>query len=207
MATLFAGAAGISGVSPSVVGGTGTAGKIFTALPAAVNWNYASYSTSQTTTSAAPATINIPGNGEWEGQPFTVHAAGNLYIHGTSPTINFVLQNGTSLTATSNTTFATATATSLTTAATYPFTVSASLQGDSTSGIVQISNITMYCDGATLTSPVGTSLTGIKFATTSGTDGYPQGNSPAISIVFGVTFAVSDALNKASLMSFYADGR
>ena len=196
---------GISGVTPSVVGGTGTSTKIFTAPPT-TNWLYASYSSSQSTTSATAAGLPVPGNGVLEMTPFTVRASGKVYVHGTSPTINFVLQKGTSLTAASNTTFLTlASAASLTAGSTIPWYLDVTLQGDSTSGIVQVINGRIVTNG-TSGSVTSTDLTGITFTTTfTGPDGYPTGNAPAFTVVCGVTFGVSDSTNTCSLGSFFLE--
>ena len=152
-----------------------------------------------------PATLLIPANGTKNGVPFTVRASGNLYVHGTSPTINFQLCNGTALAGSPpvNNVISTLTsAQSLSTGATYPFAFNATLQGDSTSGVVQVTNATFYCNGVsgTLTN---TDLTGISF----GGPGFPApaGGGAALSLVFGLKFGVADALDTASLLSFYAE--
>lgn len=169
--------AGINYASPSTVGGTGTTAKIF---PSLLN-------------SLSPATLALVQ--AQNGQQVTVKASGTLFVHGTSPTINFLLQNGTSLTAGSNTTFATLTSVaSLTTATQYPFAVKVTLQGDSVSGIVQVVDAEIVCNGVS-GAATKTSLTGINFA----------GPGAAANVVFGVTFGVSDALNTASLLQFNAE--
>jgi len=189
--------AGISGISPVTVGGTGTTAKIFPSL----------------LSSTAAASLVIPASGEYEGREIVIRAAGKLYVHGTTPTINFVLQSGTSLTAASNTTVATlAAAASLTTAHTYPFAFQAVLQGDSTSGIVQVVEADFACNGAVQTVEgtgiTATSLTGINFLAGGPTGIVLAGNGnggAAINLVFGLTWAVSDAANTASLDQFFAE--
>lgn len=191
---------GVSGLSPSTVGGLGTTAKIFPALgkqqPAG--------------TVSLPLTILVPNNGAFEGQQFDVGASGNLTLGSTSsPTINFLLQNGSSLTYSSNTTICTLASalTGLTVSDSYPFSFKATLQGDSLSGIVQVVYASMFIDGATAGTITSTSLTGISFLTNASTGQNPAlvGNSPAaqaLSLVFGITFGVTDAKNAANLMQF-----
>lgn len=166
--------AGVSYASPSTVGGTLTLAKIF---PSLLN-------------NLAPASLAVPVSAN--GQIITVRASGNLFVHGTSPTVNLVLQNGSSLTAASNTTVSTGTsAQALTTGATYPFAAVIDLQGDQTSGIVQVVNAKFVVDGISV-ALTNTSLTGVSF----------NGSSAALNLVVGITFGVSDALNTASLQEF-----
>lgn len=205
---LFSKALGVSGLAPSKVGGTGTNPMIFPGLMGA-GFQVASI---------APAAIIVPNNGVFEGQLINIVAAGKVFVHGTSPTLNFVLQNGTSLTAASNTTMATLSAAqALVTAATYPFCVEVGIQGDSTSGIVQVVYASATINGVAyelsangrVDSPkiTQTSLTGISFLPTQPTATQPDPIQPnqALSLVFGLTFGVSDALNAASLDSMYAE--
>ena len=87
-------------------------------------------------------------------------------MHGTSPTLNFVFQQGKSLTATSNTTMATLTsAQSLTTGAYYPWQFKASLFADALSGVMQIGNATFICNGVSGTLTL-TDLTSVNLTTT-----------------------------------------
>lgn len=182
---IFASAAGIIGLNPSKVGGTGTSIKIF---PSLIPPTFGAASVN-------PASLSVAGNGALEGKAFTVRASGNLFVHGAYPTVNFTLQSGTSLTASSNVTVATlASAQSLTTAATYPFSFKADLQGDSASGIVQVVSAVISCNGVSGT-VTATDLTGVSFL----------GPNAALNLVFGVTFGVSDGLNAASLMQFSAE--
>jgi hypothetical protein len=188
--------AGINPAQPSVVGPiNSTTMQIFPAVGLGLGFQVAP---------TAPAQLFVPANGAMNGVPFSVHASGNVFVHGSSPTINFALYNGTSLTAASNgTAISTLTsAQSLTTAATYPFSYQATLQGDSTSGVVQVIGATFYCNGVsgTLTN---TDLTGITF----GGPAFPApaGGGAALSLCLGIKFGVGDALDTASLMSFYAE--
>jgi hypothetical protein len=187
--------AGITPQNPSVIGPISTT--TMQIFPALVGLGFQVAPT-------APAVLSVPANGNFNGVPISVHAAGNLFVHGTSPTVNFGLFNGTSLTVGSDgTALSTLTsAQSLTTAATYPFSFAATLQGDSTSGVVQVTNATFYCNGVsgTLTN---TDLTGISF----GGPAFPApaGGGAALSLVLGIKFGVADALDTASLYSFYAE--
>jgi hypothetical protein len=186
---------GVSGYSPALVGGTGTTFKIFPSL-LGPGFNNGGASLSPTTGTPA-AILNVPGAGVYEGRQFEVNASGYIYAHGTSPTINFGLYNGTSLTVGSDGTAIStlASAQSLTTAATYPFAYNAILQGDSVSGVVQVVNAKFVCNGVgAIASLTNTALTGVNFLT----------SSPALNLVFGIEFTVSDALNKAALMEFVA---
>lgn len=179
--------AGVNYANPVIAGGTGTLAKIFPAP--SLNFNVAS---------TVPAALLIQA--QQQGQIVSVKAAGNVFLHGASPTVNFEIQNGTSLTAASNSTIATMNAAqSLTTGATYPFAITLDLQGDQTSGIVQVVNASIVCDGVSGTVTKST-LTGINWT---GANQFYSNGAP-LSLVVGVTFAVSDALNTASLFQFEA---
>lgn len=190
---------GVSGLLPANIGGTGTVAKIFPALSKQVP---------NAGASSLPLTLLIPPNGAFEGEEFTVQASGNVTFGSTaSPTINFLLQNGSSLTAASNTTIVTlAAAKAGTTSSTFPFSVRIRLQGDSKSGIVQVTYVEAFMDNATLGTTTNTALTGINFLSGASTGQNPvnDGNTlpVALSLVFGLTFGVSDAANAANLMQF-----
>lgn len=194
---VFSQGGGVSPYTPSLVGGTGTTAKIFpsllgtgfgtggNALTAAPSSTFLTPPVVPASTPAA--TCFIRGTGEFEQQQIDVKASGVVFIHGTSPTVNFLFQQGTSFTSGSNTTMATlASAQSLTTNASYPFYFKCTLQGDSISGVLQIQNATFSCNGVSGSLTL-TDLTGINLTTT----GY--------SFVFGITFGVSDSTNKAAL--------
>lgn len=201
----------VSGVSPLIVGGTGTTGKIFPAVAASLPVN-AAQPLPPGQIVGGPAAMLIPANGAYEGQPFEVVISGTVTTGTTaSPTINFVLQNGSSLTATSNTTMATLTAPFAASISTsYDFNLIVLLQGDSKTGKVVANPSLSACqiNGANEALTL-TALTGISFLTNASTGQNPifNGNSssPALSLVCGVTFGVSDAANSASLMSFFID--
>lgn len=193
MSDLSLAAGGISPYTPSLVGGTGTTAKIFPSLlgPGFGNGGNALGAAPSSTalvpptaaTGTPPALVTIPGTGQYEQQALAFVASGYVFMHGTSPTINFVLQNGTSLTAASNTTVATlASAQSLTTGAYYPWSFSMKGQGDSVSGVFQCFSAVWSCNGVFSGTVTLTDLTGINLTTTN------------LNFVFGVTFGVSDAL-------------
>lgn len=190
---------GVSGLIPSAVGGLGTTAKIFPALGKQQPAGTVSF----------PLTLLIPNNGQFEMEAFEVQASGNVTFGSTAnPTINFVLQNGSSLTVGSNTTICTLTAALAgTVSSTFPFEVRVRLQGDSKSGIVQVGTVEAYMNNATMDATTNTKLTGISFLANASTGQNPalNGNSPAayaLSLVFGLTFGVSDANNAANLAQF-----
>lgn len=195
-------AGGISSYTPSLVGGTGTTTKIFTSLlgsnfpPGGGNALTAAPSTKAltvpTSTSAA-ASVLLRGTGEYEQQLISVRIGGFVYVHGSSPTVNFLFQNGTSLTSGSNTTMATLASaqTGLTTANYYPFLFKMDMQGDSVSGVLQLASATWSCNGVSSGTVTLTDLTGINLV-----------NGAGLSFVFGITFGVSDALNVGCLSQF-----
>lgn len=201
----------VSGVSPLIVGGTGTTGKIFPAVAASLPVNAAQPIVPGQIV-GGPAAMLIPSNGSYEGQPFEVIISGTVTTGTTTtPTINFILQNGSSLTAGSNTTIATLTAPfSASISTSYDFNLIVLLQGDSKTGKVVANPSLSACqiNGANEALTL-TALTGINFLTNASTGQNPifNGNSssPALSLVCGVTFGVSDAANSASLMSFFID--
>jgi hypothetical protein len=180
---------GVNGYNPSLVGGTGSGtAKIFPSLLGTGFDNGGG--TLPQPSGVVAAECLIPGTGQFEQQIISVEAAGYVFVHGTSPTINFVFQQGSSLTPGSNTTMATLTSNqSLTTGATYPWAFKCQLQGDSVSGILQIMNATFYCNGVSGTLTL-TDLTGVNLTTTN----YP--------FVCGIEWGVSDSLNKAALSSW-----
>jgi hypothetical protein len=192
MSEPFAVGGGVGPYTPSLIGGTGTTAKIFPNLLANATGLPAGFGVGSPAASApyAPAVVTIPGTGQFEQQKISLVAGGYLYVHGTTPTVNFVVQNGTSLTATSNTTVATLTSVqTLTTANFYPWSVTLSLQGDANSGVLQVFSATIACNGVSGTATL-TDLTGVNLTTT------------ALNFVVGITFGVSDALNVGALSQF-----
>jgi len=176
---------GINYANPSTIGGTGSGVKIFPGL--------------LTTTSAAILQILE----QQQGQIVTLNAAGNVHLHGTSPTIIPTLQSGTSLTSTNNTTISALTSAQLfaSTGATYPFALQIKLQGDQSSGILQVVSTTFTCNGVNSTSFTNTSLTGVKFSGGSAGDGFSN-PEVGVSLALGLNFGVSDAANSANLYQY-----
>jgi hypothetical protein len=199
MSEPFSAAPGVSAFTPSLIGGTGTTTKIFPSLLGSGFGTGANALTSQasktlptvpTPVGAAAASVLIRGTGEYEQQVISITAGGFVFVHGTTPTVNFVLQQGTSLTAASNTTVATlASVQTLTTNATYPWALKLSAQADAISGIMQFFAATISCNGVSGTVTL-TDLTGVNLTTT------------GLSFVLGVTFGVSDGANVAGLSCF-----
>jgi hypothetical protein len=192
MSNPFVRAGGVSAYTPSLIGGTGTTTKIFPNLLTNNNGIPAGFGSGSPPPAApfAAAVATIRGTGEYEQQQISLSASGYVFVHGTTPTVNFVVQSGTSLTAASNTTCATLTSVqTLTTAAFYPWALSLKLSSDAFSGIVQIFGATIACNGVSGAATL-TNLTGANLTTT------------ALNFVVGITFGVSDALNVAALSQF-----
>ena len=184
----------------SLVGGLLTTTKIFASplgpgfMNGGANFGYQTAPvTVPAYASGTPAAfLTIPGNGVYEQQQVELRASGFVFVHGASPTVNFLLQSGTSLTynASGQTTVATlASAQSLTTADYYPWYFGVKMQADALSGIMQFQNATFACNGTSGTVTL-TDLTGINLTTTN------------VNFVIGITFGVSDALNVAGLAQF-----
>jgi len=159
-------------------------------------------------------------NGRVGGVRFGVKASGNVYVHGTSPTLNFQLLGDLGNTPTTDVDMLTLTsAQALTTATSYDWTLSVELYGSAApasagkvggSGSLQVANASLLL-GSTITpvtSMTAAALTSVNFAGTYNTD-YPTGSHdgivyPAFFLKFGLTFGVSDAANLASITEFYA---
>jgi hypothetical protein len=191
---------GVRGFAPALVGGTGTTTKIFPSILGSGFNNGAAnlqngFATNPITVPTAvagtgPAQVAIRGTGEYEQRNIAIEAGGFVFVHGASPTLNFLFQNGKSLTSGSNTTMATlSSAQSLTTANYYPWQFKASMFGDSLSGVLQISGAVFVCNGVSGTVTL-TDITGINLTTTN------------LQFCIGVTFGVSDSLNVGALGQF-----
>lgn len=190
--------AGFRPNSVGLVGGLLTTTKIFSSglgpgfMNGGANFGYqtAPVTVPAPATGTPAASVIIPGNGVYEQQQVDLRASGFVFVHGVSPTINFLLQKGTSLTSGSNTTVATlASAQSLTTGDYYPWYFTLRMQSDAISGIMQFQNATFSCNGTSGTVTL-TDLTSINLTTTN------------VQFVLGVTFGVSDALNVAGCAQF-----
>lgn len=171
--------------SPATVGGTGTTSKIY----------------AQSNSAATPFVLYAPNGGQLEGAKFVVRAGGNVFVHGTTPTVIVSLYGKTSipasgpLTATNYTEIGqTGSAQTLTTAATYPWVIEAELQGDSVSGVLQGTYKVLVNNVFKAEAALDNTITSVNLNPTTG----------GVSLVFvvGVTFGVSDALNTATLDQF-----
>ena len=158
-------------------------------------------------------------NGRVGGVHINVVASGSVYIHGTSPTLNFGLGGELGNTPQTDVVMATlASPQSLTTATSYDWTFTAGLYGSAApasagkvggSGSLQVVTANFFLGStiAPVTSMTLLPLTGVNFQGDYGTD-YPSGShtgvtSPAFFLKFAFTFGVSDAANLASLTEFY----
>lgn len=179
------------------LGGTGTTAKLFV----------------QANNSAAPFVLQPPID-VCEGRQIYIRAGGRLFVHGASPTVVtslYGVQGGVPAsaptTATSYTSLASQSAQALTTAATYPWSIEAILQGDSKSGILQ-GAFRVACDNVvTAWAALSSTLTGVLFNSSlqgpgSGDTAQNAASAPPFTLVLGVTFAVSDSLNTANLNQF-----
>jgi len=169
------------------VGGVGTTAKIF-AQPANL---------------LAPFTLAVPSEFLLEGIQFNVKASGWVFVNGTTPTVQFNLYSGTSLTPGSDTAVSAlpGTPATLTTNAFYPFAFTATFQGDSNSGILQGAAKLMLNNVLTAEAAV-TALTGIAFGTAFNAANPAATQGPAVNLVAGITFGVSNAANLAQLNQF-----
>lgn len=136
--------------------------------------------------------LAVPGSTRFNGKKMLVRAAGFATVGGTSPTLNLVLQSGTSLTSGSNTTLATlGSAQAVTTSASYPWMLEAILEGDSTTGKLQGAFSIILNNVVSAWAALSNGLTGLNFAT-----------EPVFNLVIGVTFGVANAANTATLTDF-----
>ena len=197
----------VNGAAPVTVGGAGTGIFYFPNLPAASSWLPAgtpgvNAAVSSNQIGATPsATSNnggllVPGRSVLNGQPFSISAAGNILFGtgevSTTGKVGLYLSN----VAASNTSpnYQTLIELTLTNQTLdnvyYPWFLGVDLQGDTQSGILQI---TKYGGiNGTITTPTQvTALTGISFAV-----------EPAFTIVCGVTFGASNSGNSANLFQF-----
>lgn len=165
-------------------------------------------------------TMPLPGNGKLSQIRWGVIASGTLFIHGTTPTINFSLIGSLGNTPSTDVVLATLTAAqSLTTNASYEFSLEAKFIGAQAAptvgaaggdGKVQLINADWFA-GSTDTLNSGMTLlplTGVDFFGRYNPD-YPVGANngvlfPPFLLKLGLTFAVSDSANLATLNEFYA---
>lgn len=164
---------------------------------------------------AQPAVMLLaPGSYRLEGEPFLVKAGGVVYVHGTTPTLAVALYyvNNTTYnssafqlaqTTPASWTLAHTTATpqSITTATIVDWAMTATMQGDSQSGVLAGSvTYTIGNNAPTVGAAVTNTLT-----LNTGVAGGMSIEPPAVFGV-GLTFAVSDALNVGQMNYFYIEG-
>src|ERR1700677_35486 len=195
----------INGAGPGTGGGKGTLPKYFPAQPGS----------GIGVTSTKNGFLFVPDNNEANGQRLTVAASGNFTIGSgatTSPAVTVGLypvtfanataqinSNPSALGLTSTATIGATPIISATFAAAsdltgyYPWALTCDLEGDSTSGLVQVLSGSIVIDGTGTSATIGlvSGLTGINFASVA-----PYG------VVVGVTFSVSDPGALANMYQF-----
>lgn len=184
---IISSSAQLSGQATVSVGGPGTGVLVYPSL-LGTGFNNGN----SQTTSNGPAQV-IARAPQSEGQRFVIQGSGNIFVHGTSPTVVISLYKGKSLTAASDTLIATCSATAVTTATTVPYAFSIVGQGDANSGLIQFGSATLLINGVATTFTVqasGIPLTSQNLLTTD------------VPFCTSVQFGVSDALNKAILQQF-----
>lgn len=191
---------GATPFGPSSVGGTSTSAQMFPAL----GGNFTASSSNLST--SAVLSCAIPNNGQYEQKRFAVIASGKFFVHGTSPTQVWKMYNGTSLTPTSNTVVLTMSAlTGLTTNAWYPWTWASVMQGDSSSGILQVTSSSLWVDNATAGTITLTGATGVAFGGATGLTGSGYSASYALNLCMSFQQTVSDAKNICYCSEFYIE--
>jgi len=196
---------GVNGLTPSKVGGTGTAVKYFPRpLPGWAGAAGAGPGGSLPTTPSSASAVGalwLPAQNVFNGQQFNVLASGSFGSDSGDPsgTVNIAVYAVTgSLSSPVYTALGQTGAVAPTFASAQPWAVDLSLIGDSDSGILSGSYLAV--DGNAIVTPavVLTRLTGFNFNT--GNPALQQG--AVLGFVVGVTFGTSDATNKASLYEF-----
>lgn len=187
------------------VSGAGTTAKIFPVPNSVVPAG----GTSQ------PAVVLLtPGSYRLEGEPFLIKAGGVVYTHGTSPTLAVALYyvNNTTYnssafqlaqTTPASWTLAhtTATPATPTTGTIVDWAMTATMQGDSQSGVLA-GNVTYTIGNTAATTPAAVTNT---LTLNTGIAGGMYIEPPAVFGV-GLTFGVSDALNVGQMNYFYIEG-
>ncbi len=196
---------GVNGLTPSKVGGTGTAVKYFPRpLPGWAGAAGAGPGGSLPTTPSSTSPVGalwLPAQNVFNGQQFSVMAGGSFGSDTGDPsgtvTIQLYAVTG-SLASPVYTSIATTGAMTPTFAAAQPWGLQAELLGDNDSG--QLTGAYQAYKGASVTAPtiITTVLTGLNF--NAGNSALQQG--AVLGFVVGVTFGTSDATNKASLYQF-----
>jgi hypothetical protein len=216
----------VNGNNPSTVGGAGTGLFYFPSPPSANAWNAGAVGVNTAISSnqqgGTPSATNytgqlsVPGRGILNGQRFSVSASGNaLFAVGeasTTATIKINLNNGTIATPVITDLLGTSVQLSTSTAGSgsdnvyYPWSVVLTFEGDSQSGVLQISK-TAIVNGVLIAPTAVTAVTGINF--------YPGQQPPfsagfvpeyAFGLAVGIQFGASAAGNSANLFQFQLNG-
>lgn len=182
----------VNGLTPSSVGGTGTAVKYFPNLPGSA------IGTANTTPSATSSVgqLPFPGSSRLNGQKAHINVVGYVDTDNTivCPTVEIALYANISTTSTpSYTKIATTTATTAGNFNNEPYSLDVDIYGDSNSGIVYGWQRCMY-NGAianTAAKALTANLSGINMAA-----------EPPFGLVVGVTFGTTGAKNIAYLTQF-----
>lgn len=168
------------------VGGTGTSMDIF---PLSSN-------------SSKACILTVPASAKLEGRKWRASAQGVVTVAGTSPTVTLSIQSGTSLTSGSNTTVAASSAISLTTSASYPWLIEIECVGSTLSGTLSGYVRSEVGSAVPVVAALASVLSGLVFTPSVGRDNIINMADPAISLVIGVTFGVSNASNLATMYQF-----
>lgn len=179
--------------NPSTVGGTGTGAKYFTAP----SNNFTSGVSTAPSSSSAVGQLLVPGNGELEGQPFLITAAGDFEVGsgGACPNVTIDIQANTgtaaSPTYTTIITSGAITAQNLT-GTFYSWFLQGRVVGTSASGILSGLQYGSIDNTARAQIALTSALSGLNFSST----------SPAFGLVARITFSVSESGNSANLYHF-----
>jgi hypothetical protein len=194
----------VNGANPVTVGGTGTTIKYFSNVPGAagflsgtsgVNSGVSSNNLPNTPSATSNAGgLQVPGFAVLNGQVFSATAAGNIYLHtsgsGVTGTVGMYLSTQLPNQTPTYQTLVALTVTNPTAATYLPWFLNMQMQGDTSSGMLQLIESGAINGVVTVPTQV-TALTGINFS-----------SNPAFTLVVGVTFNTSDSLNSANLYQF-----
>jgi hypothetical protein len=191
----------------SAVGGIGTTQKI---------WQYAPLPfapSGQGLTGAV--TLALPGTARLNGKQFTVRASGNATVAGTTPTLQIQLLGANP--GGNNVVLCQSSARTVTTSASYPWTIEATFQGDNLSGILQGWFSDAIGGQVDAQAALTNTLTSVNFGTISAsgaangasypTSGYlplNAGDEPAVNFQVAILFGVSNSANTANLLELFA---
>jgi hypothetical protein len=195
----------VNGLVPSTITTSGSTIVYFPDLPGSNLWNVGAFGVNtgissqfkglQPTASTNAGGLQVPGNSELDGQQFEVLASGNVLFAAaeasTTAKVGLYLSNVAAGTAPAYQTLIELTLTNQTLDnVAYPWYLAVKMQGDTASGVLQLSK-SGAINGTVTTPTQVTALTGISFAT-----------NPAFTLVAGVTFGNAAAGNQAQLKQF-----